>query len=292
VKQVEDNIDSIPEDTLDDFLDRVLDSTFPNETESVKVYMKDSLSDSSDIIANRMGMSGISDDIAGVLDDLLSGAKNTDPTFLDDIPEDAIRERIEQLSKSKPGKYQKHDIEFLERARNGKLPNKPSALDQKRIQEYAQDIADAALEQKNKWYKLNLRKDFDRLTNAKTFPDVLGSALSIGAKIGLPISFPIFILNYWEAFSSAWGRFIDYSFDVVLTDGFTDDWKEELISWYATEYPEGNMDTDFYLDNPALIRVTGSGSTFEVSIYRPDGRTKQVVLKTTDNGESFTKVDL
>ena len=291
-KQIEDNIDSIPEDKLDDLLDNILEGQFPNESESVKGYMKDALSDNSDIIANRMGMSGISDDIAGALDDLLSGARKTDPTFLDDIPEKAIIERMEQLSKSKPGKYQKHDIEFLERARNGKLPNKPSALDQKRIQEYAKDIADAALEQKNKWYKLNLRKDFDRLSNAKTFPDVLGSALAIGAKIGLPISLPIFILNYWEAFTSAWGKFIDYSFDVVLTDGFTDDWKEELISWYSTEYPEDNMDIDFYLEHQALIRVTGSDPNFEVSIYRPDGRTKQIVLKTNDNGESFTKVDL
>ena len=52
------------------------------------------------------------------------------------------------------------------------------------------------------------------------------------------------------------------------------------------------MDVDFYLNNQALIRVTGSDPNFEVSIYRPDGRTKQVVLKTYDNGESFTKVDL
>ena len=65
---VEDNIDSIPEDTLDDFLDRVLDSTFPNEPESVRNYMKDTLSDSSDTISNKI--SGAK--MASSIDDLIN----------------------------------------------------------------------------------------------------------------------------------------------------------------------------------------------------------------------------
>jgi len=97
---------------------------------------------------------------------------------------------------------------------------------------------------------------------------------------------------YKGAFTEAWGSFMDDMFDVVLTDGFTGNWKEEIISWYSSTYPEDNMDTNFYLENPELIRVTGSDPTFEVSIYRPDGRIKQVVLNTDNNGESFTKVNL
>lgn len=54
VTQIEDSIDSIPEDKLDDLLDDVINQQFPNEPESVRNYMKDTLSDNSDTISNKI----------------------------------------------------------------------------------------------------------------------------------------------------------------------------------------------------------------------------------------------
>jgi hypothetical protein len=54
VTQIENNIDSIPENKLDDLLDDLIEGEFPNEPESVRNYMKDTLSDSSDIINGRL----------------------------------------------------------------------------------------------------------------------------------------------------------------------------------------------------------------------------------------------
>jgi hypothetical protein len=54
VTQIEGSIDSIPEDKLDDLLDDIINEQFANEPESVRNYMKDTLSDSSDIINGRL----------------------------------------------------------------------------------------------------------------------------------------------------------------------------------------------------------------------------------------------
>jgi len=54
VTHIEGSIDSIPEDKLDDLLDDIINEQFPNEPESVRNYMKDTLSDSSDTISNKI----------------------------------------------------------------------------------------------------------------------------------------------------------------------------------------------------------------------------------------------
>jgi hypothetical protein len=288
IKDVEGKLDMIPEDQLENLLDDIINEQFPNEPESVKSFMRDSIIDNSDSISNKTGTSSLTDDISSKIEGFLTGAKETNPNFLEDIPTEAINARLKQLESTNPGKYQRHDIEFLERAMNGRLPTKPSALDQRRIQEYVNDIAEAALAQKNKWYKLNLRKDFERLSTAKTWADVAGSTIAIGAKLGLPISIPIIIMFYKDAFTESWGDFADDIFDVVLKDGFTGNWKEDFILWYSSTYPQSNMEPEYYINNPELIRVTGENPNYSVSIYGPDGRTKLVVIKTEDNGETFT----
>jgi len=53
VNQIEGSIDSIPEDKMNDLLDDIIAEQFPNEPESVRLYMKDTLLDSSSTISNK-----------------------------------------------------------------------------------------------------------------------------------------------------------------------------------------------------------------------------------------------
>lgn len=54
VRDIENNLDRIPEDQIENFLDEVILEQFPNEPESVRVFMKDSITDSSGNISNKM----------------------------------------------------------------------------------------------------------------------------------------------------------------------------------------------------------------------------------------------
>jgi hypothetical protein len=69
-KNIEMNINKIPENQLDDFLDDIINIQFPNEPDSVKLFMKDTISDNSDTIAKKRGSASVADDIARKLDDL------------------------------------------------------------------------------------------------------------------------------------------------------------------------------------------------------------------------------
>jgi hypothetical protein len=291
VKDIEKNIDQIPEDKIDDLINDIMSEQFPNEPESVRSFLKDSLSDSSSTISNKMGMSSAGS-IASRIEDLMSGARKANPGFLDDIPKEAIDERLKQLSKSNPNKYQRHDIEFLERATNGRLPDKPSPLDQQRIKEYMEDIRKMVEEKKDKWYKLNIRQDFKTLRNPKNGWEFAGAFISLGSKLGIPISLPIIFAFFWEKLNWGWTTGYDMITDPVLKDGFTGDWKKDFIKWYNETYPQYNIPPEFYLDNLQLIRVTGEKPNFEVSIYDEDGRTKSYAFKTEDNGANFEKIDL
>lgn len=69
-KNIELNINKIPENQLDGFLDDIINRQFPNEPDSVKLFMKDTILDNSDTIAKKRGSASVADDITSKLDDL------------------------------------------------------------------------------------------------------------------------------------------------------------------------------------------------------------------------------
>ena len=79
VTQIEDNINSIPGDKLDGLLDDVINGQFPNEPESVKSFMKDTLSDSSDTISNKINNAKATSNIDQLIDGLVGGADDMTP---------------------------------------------------------------------------------------------------------------------------------------------------------------------------------------------------------------------
>jgi hypothetical protein len=84
VTQIEDSIDSIPEDKLDDLLDDVINQQFPNEPESVRNYMKDTLSDSSDKISNKIDNANAASNINNLIDDVINKMDDVVPPKLPD----------------------------------------------------------------------------------------------------------------------------------------------------------------------------------------------------------------
>jgi hypothetical protein len=81
IKDVEGKLDMIPEDQLENLLDDIINEQFPNEPESVKSFMRDSIIDNSDSISNKTGTSSLTDDISSKIEGFLTGAKETNPNF-------------------------------------------------------------------------------------------------------------------------------------------------------------------------------------------------------------------
>ena len=84
VTQIEDNIDSIPEDKLDSLLDDIINGQFPNEPESVRNYMKDTLSDNSDTISNKIDNANAASNINNLIDDVINKMDDVVPPKLPD----------------------------------------------------------------------------------------------------------------------------------------------------------------------------------------------------------------
>jgi hypothetical protein len=79
VRDLENNLDRIPEDRLEGLLDDIIREQFPNEPESVKVFMKDSITDSSSNISNKMSGAKTTSNIDQLIDGLVGGADDMTP---------------------------------------------------------------------------------------------------------------------------------------------------------------------------------------------------------------------
>jgi hypothetical protein len=84
VTQIEDSIDLIPEDRLDGLLDDVINEQFPNEPESVRSFLKDSLYDSSDTISNKIDNANAASNINNLIDDVINKMDDVVPPKLPD----------------------------------------------------------------------------------------------------------------------------------------------------------------------------------------------------------------
>jgi polyhydroxyalkanoate synthesis regulator phasin len=117
VTQIENNIDSIPENKLDDLLDDLIEGEFPNEPESVRNYMKDTLSDSSDKISNKIDNANAASNINNLIDDVINKMDDVVPPKLPD--NEVSKTWIEKLG-LKRDEYKR----FLEDAKKNGSPAK------------------------------------------------------------------------------------------------------------------------------------------------------------------------
>jgi len=104
IKQIEDNIDTIPEDKFTGIIDDIIDEQFANESENVRSFLKDSLSDNSDKISSKLDDIGLKSNLdSKIIDSLVDDdIKNIDERLMtdDDIRNAFKSENTEWWNKS------------------------------------------------------------------------------------------------------------------------------------------------------------------------------------------------
>ncbi len=94
VQYVEDNIDILPEENVDELLDSIIKNQYPNEPESVRLFMKDSLLDISDSISKKVDDANLKSN----LDDLLFDGLDVDDFTPPKLPDNEVsKEWTEKL---------------------------------------------------------------------------------------------------------------------------------------------------------------------------------------------------